>query len=341
MNNIRMRMVAIVIGYSGFALPLAAQDAPLPEASNATHAEPVMIAFSEHPEWVDVPALALRLTALAHVNVVGAEQGQGAALITIEWHSPSYARVAVTRQEGTPIARLVELPTDASERVETLAILATNLLRDESAELLAMLRRPTEPALAYAPPEPAPPVIMLVEETPDAALVMPESVAPPPQEEAEAPEASPPFLRMGLSGHFGSVPHGSNFEVDVIAGLELTWTAPEWLALGVREINVGAISNSSDVHVNFAPFAELGVSIDVLTLYGQLGAHLQVGSDARVGVAPMTVIGARFRLIPEFSIGVETALRVIATDSFETSLYALPQGALPWTGGLSLLFHIS
>lgn len=350
MNNIRMRMVALAFATTGLAQPLSAQDA-LPESGEVPAPERLMIAFSEHPEWVDVQALAHRLTTLAHVTVVGSEQAEGAAMLTVEWHSPSYARVAVTRPQGTPTARLVELPSDASERVETLAILATNLLRDESAELLAMLRRAPDPAAAYAdvPPEPTPPIIVLVEnqqatEEPVAPEAV-EPVAPEPatdallEEEDIAP--SPPFLRLGLAGHLGSVPSGSNFDLDLIAGLEVAWTAPEWLAIGVRDINVGAISRNADVHVDFAPFIELGVSIEFLTLYGQLGAHLQVTSEERAGVAPMTVIGARFRLIPEFSIGVETALRVVASDAFETTLYELPQGSMPWTAGLAFLFHIS
>ena len=55
----------------------------------------------------------------------------------------------------------------------------------------------------------------------------------------------------------------------------------------------------------------------------------------------MGVIGARFRLVPELSIGVETALHVIATDTFVAGAHTLPQWSVPWTGGLALLFHIS
>ena len=223
-----------------------------------------------------------------------------------------------------------------------------------------MLRRAPEPAVAYAdaPFEPTPPIILLVETEEAPAPVSPEPVSPEPVSpvspepvspepgidalrDEEGVEPSPPFLRLGLAGHLGSVPSGSNVDLDLIAGLEVAWTAPEWLAIGVRDINVGGISRDADVHVDFAPFVELGVSIEFLTLYGQLGAHLQVTSDARGGAAPLTVIGARFRLAPEFSIGVETALRIVATDSFATSLYTLPQWSMPWTAGLAFLFHIS
>lgn len=320
-----------------------AQEAPIVRPS-----ERVVIAFSEHPEWVDVQALARRLSGLADVEIVGAERASTAAMLSVEWHTPNYARIAITRPDGSITARLVELPNDATERVETMAILATNLLRDESTELLAMLRRSPEAvaetrADQAAEAEPSPPVLVLVEaETPSTPAQAYAVDAPEPLEVEEEERAAPssPFLRLGLGAELGSVPRGTGLEVDTLSGLELAWTAPEWLALGVRNLNVAAVSNRT-VHVDFAPFVEGRVSFDFLALYGQLGAHLQVDGDGRVGGAAMGVLGARFRVVPEFSMGLETALRVVVTDTFDTSTHTLPQWSIPWTGGLVLLFHVS
>ena len=333
-----MRARTLVLAVSvvlGIAAPARAQ-----EGAAVSPSEELVIRFSEHPEWVDVQALARRLSVLAGVQVVGVERAETAAMLSIEWHTPAYARIAITRPGGAPTARLVELPEDATERVETIAILATNLLRDESTELLAMLRRAPEESA------PAPPILVLVEaDAPPAAepVSLPsveEQVPAIAVEEEPAPQLpSAPFLRLGLAAHLGSVPHGAGHEADTISGLEVSWTSA-WLALGVRELNVGALNNQP-LHVDLAPFAEARATFDFLALYGQLGVHLQVDEDARFGVAPMGVIGARFRLVPEFSIGVETALRVIATDTFVTGAHTLPQWSVPWTGGLALLFHIS
>ena len=109
---------------------------------------------------------------------------------------------------------------------------------------------------------------------------------------------------------------------------------------------MSGLPRGAGTRIDLAPFVELGWTVSFFTLYGQLGAHLQVVFDIergtqRGGVAPLGVVGARFRLDRLFSLALEGALRVVATDSFATALHELPQLAVPFTIGISALFFVN
>jgi hypothetical protein len=285
---------------------------------------------------IDLARIGARVEAETGTDVAldGLEHPDGAALhIRIE--SDAQVVLVLVQTDGTTMERATELPPDPVERAETLAILAVNMLRDESAELLALLRPP--PVVVEAPA----PVV-------DAIMVAAPSVEPTAPLEAEPPpEPRDPFLRFGLAAHVGSISSSDGLEPDVLGGGEVAWTPTPFLAIGARDLTVGGTLYGSGVHVDAAPFAELGLVLSFVTLYADLGAHVQLqtgsgnGGPTSFGVAPLLVAGIRFRLAPEVSLGAETAVRVVATDSFFTGLHELPQLAVPWTGGLSLLFHVS
>lgn len=180
-------------------------------------------------------------------------------------------------------------------------------------------------------------------DSPSHGSIAPSALAAPVPDEARRPV----FLRLGLGVQLGSVgrPDGGH-DLTLVSGFELAWTPEPFLAIGVRDVSGGFVGVIDRAHYGGSPFAELAWTlIPELALHGQLGVQLQGTSGGRnaaaAGVAPFLVLGARVPILPELSIAIETALRVVATDGLLTQLQMLPQGAVLWTGGLSLLFHIA
>lgn len=299
--------------------------------------------------------------------------------------SPRRVRLVLVRPDGSTMRRTSSVHADASERLATIVILASNLLRDESGELLALLRRrePEEPAPVSEPEVVEPEVV-------EPAIVEPEVVEPAPEPPVAAPEVTPaeapaspieeapsdegtetetpallaptphppiespsppspprdPFLRVAMSGQLGTVPHaGGNYDLAWIAGVDLMATPLPFLAVGLRAIG-GGFTTTRAWCVGAAPFVELAWRFaDVLDLHGGAGVHLQyIARDETyetAGVAPLVLVGARFYADPIFSISLETALHFVASTVFHVGSDLLPQGAISWTGGLSLAFHVS
>lgn len=403
MKPLPSRVWCVVIGSLAWGILACGASAQTEERR-----EELVLVLGDHLEWLDVAALTARLGVLADVVVRDAATERTSEL-SIHMRGARRARVELTRVDGRRIGRTVSLPSEARERVETLAILAANLLRDESAELLAMLRpRPDAPtdsvpetpdgtaSTEASEPSAVEPSANEAAAGVSTAGVSTADVRTPETDTADAdtaesgtaenvsdtaepsttepdaadvgtaepsttdPDAAPldapieraegtmrpPFLRLGLSGELGSVPRGAGYEVDLLYGLELSWTAPELVAIGLRDVGVRGLPEGREgITVDFAPFVELSGSFEFLTLYGQIGAHTQVvvdfGINEHFGVAPLAAVGVRFRLIPEMSIGLETVVRVVASERFTTALHSLPQLSVPWMAGLALLFHIS
>lgn len=322
---------------SASCLPARGQAQDVSEASVPAE---VRVSYALADEtWIDRAVLARRALELAGVTLVEGEAAPEAWWLVIEMPEPEAARVTLHRAGSDPIERQVAVPDHLAERTEALAIVAANLLRDESAELLALLAPPPaettpEPAETLEPPvETTAPV-----ETADPSAELGNPVAPdrPP---------GPPWLRLGLAAHLTSVPAGGGTEADVFYGVEIAWTAPELLAVGVRDIAAGGLPGRDGAHIDASPFAELAWTLDFFSLYGQVGAHLQViieqaDGDAHMGVAAFADVGARFRLDPVFSLGIETMLRLVATEELSTSAHQLPQLSLPWSAGITAQFHI-
>ena len=85
--------------------------------------------------------------------------------------------------------------------------------------------------------------------------------------------------------------------------------------------------------------------VDVLDLHGGAGVHLQyIARDATyetAGVAPVVMAGARVYFDRVVSLALETELHFAASNVIHVGTDLLPQGAVSWTGGLSLAFHVS
>jgi hypothetical protein len=191
-----------------------------------------------------------------------------------------------------------------------------------------------EPEQALPEPEQA-----QVETTPTDLEAAPAAPSEPTPEDAPEVEG-PPFLRIGLGAQLGSTPSPTGIDLVWLAGLEVAVMPIPFLALGVREVG-GGLATNSRWHAGGAAFAELMWRlVPEVELYGSIGAHVQYRPYAALGVAPLGGLGIRFITERIFAFGIDTEVRIAATDSFHTGLQIVPQGAVVWTGGLHALFLI-
>jgi hypothetical protein len=338
---------------------------------------------------VDVEALRAALARELGVEVVlAAGRGGDPLRVRVRAIGRRRAVLELRRPDSSRMVRGTELDADPAERLETIVILAVNLVRDESAELLELLRRrrgesttePVEIATEAAAPDapqnelagpvvaadPTPPLEVAettTEETPNAPETL-AAAAPPGQAAMEAPTvaaddpdtepvapADPAgpgqrVLRTGLGAFVGSVPSGGGTEVTVLGGLELVFTPTDFAAIGVRDLGGGApLGSIGGWSFGGTLFGELGWILDpAVVLHAGLGVDLRVNGlvdRATAGAAPVLFVGARFFLLRELSIAVQTALHAVATDAWSSNLHLLPQGAVLWTGGVGFAFHVS
>lgn len=318
--------------------------------ARAQEAEPreiVVVCEGADCAQIDLDRVRARVGAETGVEVhVATDPSARGATLHIRIEGDVRVVLVLARADGSQMERTTELPDEPSERAETLAILAVNMFRDESAELLALLRATPPDTTGATPDAPAETDTVETVETVEVETVEAPSTTPVTPLPPVAPPRAP-FLRLGLAAQLGSTPRSGGAAFDFIAGLEISWTPLPYFALGMRDLGGGGSLPGPASHVDGSPFAELGLALSFVTLYADLGAHLQLIVDgvhdgvSAIGVAPFVVLGVRFRLAPEVSLGAETAIRVVATDAFFSGLYELPQLAVPWTGGLSLLFHVS
>ena len=260
--------------------------------------------------------------------------------------------------------------SDPGERLETIVILAVNMVRDEASELLELLRRrraveadhggegAPEAVMvttgAPADPEPDAPrdpaggsgteAIAEAPATTSVATHVPTEVVPPAEVASRPPGQR--VVRIALGALVGTIPQGLGQDATLLGGLELAWTPTDFLALGVRDLGGGASPTIGRWSVGGALFGELGWVVDpALVLHLELGVDLRVNGasvgQGSGGVAPLAVLGARFFPIVTPSIAVQTGLHVVATGAWSTTLHVLPQGAVLWTGGISIAVHVS
>ncbi len=257
----------------------------------------------------------------------------------------SHVVLLLQRGDGSELRREAELPEEAAESVRSIVILAANLVRDEARELLALLTAP--PAVALAPGEGRMPPAVDFAPTIAPAPAVSTSATQPDVPVAPPSVRSPPFLRVGADVHLGSTPRASGYDVLIAGGAQGAWILSPSIAIGVRNIGGGELDRTSRAHFDLAPFAEISWNlIPELQLYGQFATTIQMlfasaQAQVAIGVAPMLVAGARVPLVPEFSIGLETALTVPVTDTFYAHTHSLPLGAVIWTGGVSVLFFVN
>lgn len=197
-------------------------------------------------DGVDAGAVRARLAAELRAPIVPRADGAACALpclsITIEGRS---ATVAFTPVRGASRARTVELGGDPAQWPVVITLLAGNVVRDEAADVLALLPEPapppTPPAAASVPPaavDPAPPAW-----SPELELAPPSSAGAAPL--PPAPER--PWRQVGfglvpvLSTDFtqiGQVSHA--FSLDLIAGVSGGSTGVT--VSGVADVERGTVS---------------------------------------------------------------------------------------------------
>jgi hypothetical protein len=134
------------------AVTAAAQPSAAPTRAGETLA--LGLELNAAPADLDANALRAAISRELDLQVELGEWGAtraalGVIAVTIERNA---ARV-VYRRTGTAVERIVALPAAPSERIQLIAFLATNLVRDQTSEVLAkMSRAPASPVRA----EPAP-----------------------------------------------------------------------------------------------------------------------------------------------------------------------------------------
>lgn len=162
-----------------------------------------------------------------------------------------------------------------------------------------------------------------------------------------APFEPGPFS-IGISGMVGTRDDGrGGLTPTWTGGLDVSLRLMSWLAIAGRRLH---FSSADTLHGNryaigISPAVELMLRPwERIELFGTLGAGLQTrfGADQelRMGVAPFIGAGARFFAADIFSIGLEGAVYVPSTDGYLFGHEIMPAGAVLFTGGLSLAFHI-
>ena len=146
-------LTALVFGWSAICAPCAA--APnisqrQPSAASQAKAENLTATVTIEDSTLSVPAvlaeIAGELGATIHPTTM-AEASDRHLVISIRGHKAS---ITFTEPQGHSVGRTIELPEDESLAMETMALLASNLVRNEAAELLEELARKAEAARSTA-----------------------------------------------------------------------------------------------------------------------------------------------------------------------------------------------
>lgn len=277
--------------------------------------------------YVD-PALALDVEALraglaADLGYEVAVSDADAARLTVTSHEGG-AELRY-EDEGAARVRRVELPADRAEAGATLVLIAANLVRDPTDQLVG------------AAPEPEP----VVPEPPA------EELAPVPEAPAPSFAVQNPFrLSLGILAGAASTPSG--VAGYWYLGLDLMGAVHPNIAIGITRLSFGLGFSSVESFVfslQGTPTLEVSAFVDPhVQVYGQVGVALQGRAQTafREGyfqVAPFVGGGVRFWANEWITIGLEIGLHVVATDAFLMGDVALPQGSVAGSGALNVGFH--
>jgi hypothetical protein len=226
------RITAVLIGGSlGLAVGLCILAAP-------AHAEPAPITVAVG-EGLDADAVRDRLAAELRMPIARMREGGGCELpclsVTTDGRS---ATVAFTPSRGAPRARTVELGADTSQWPVVVTLLAGNVVRDEAADVLALLPAPAPAPGAPSPPAAAPEIAAAVPAAPEAAdataarvsagvpVLAPPAAIAPIRADLLLPERAGPWSPIGfgfvpgLSTDFTRIGRVTHFlSLDLIAGV--------------------------------------------------------------------------------------------------------------------------
>jgi len=221
--------------------------AAAPALAQEPASQPVVTLQVRAPETVDAAALAEALASDLGVRVeLVRPDAEGEARVIVDVTPEGTVVLRVRRDGLPPTERETEPGPDRRQTTVTISLLASNLVRDESEEVLGLLEPPPEPPIVVVSPEDAPPPPAQPEAEPPATEAPP---PPPPPEPPPVEEEPFPFMP---------------FAVDFVPFVGFSSAGPQRrvLSLGV----VGALSGSVD---GFS-----GSSVLDLTLRDVRGAQL-------------------------------------------------------------------
>lgn len=333
---------------SVWALLAMLETASVPTKDAAPACRVSLASEGAEPQGIDLDSLRL---AIGHETrcVVSETPLEGVPHLVLRLDVPTRARLELSHPDGRRLERDVPLDLDVAERVHAIAIVATHMLRNEADELLAALTAQRESVAAGAGEE-----NLEVGVAVDAGSGADAAIAPAAHDRAadaqvtadpEIAPPSPPLIRLAIGASLSSTPARGGLDATFVGGLEVAVMATPWLAIGLRDLGGSGLLAPRDTWaLGGAPFAELAWRFDdTWSIHGQVGADVRVlggSGPERAGVAPFVLAGGRVQLLREVSLALQTGLHVAASETWATALHGLPQGAILWSGGLSLALHL-
>jgi hypothetical protein len=198
---VRFRVALAFVSALAWTIPSAAADdgpAPAPAESAPAQALPVTIKLASTPLQAEAIRAAIESELRVPVRLDDVPPDEGLS-VSVKWRR---ATVSYRSRQGETTTRSLDLPANAEQSVEVIALLAGNLARDEASELLARLAPPPSAAAETpaatgdsAPPAP--------ESTP------PVEAKPEPEKPKEPPKPPPP--PKPLDGLIRGTPASMNF----------------------------------------------------------------------------------------------------------------------------------
>ncbi len=137
-----MPFVALLVAGS----PATARASTPMSRTSERHSGPLRTAVTVRDSTLEASSVVAAVSAeLGRELVPVSQRTRGGSLLIIDV-AGAYATVSFRASEGSAVGRSIELPEDSTRALETLALLASNVVRNEAAELLDELVRKAEAA---------------------------------------------------------------------------------------------------------------------------------------------------------------------------------------------------
>jgi hypothetical protein len=247
-------------------------------------------------------------------------------VLTISWDEPRRRFVLTYRDaSGEEMSRIFADGLDQRTGLEVLALVAANLVRNDTEELLATLTpRHVSAGTPVADPSTTPSNIVIAR-----------------------PRATPVDRALAHRWSIGTLGYLSSRSAEPVystgSGFFVSRTMSRHLALGLTDIMV--FPNGGQTVLSGGPYAEaFWFARDWLQLFGQLGVPLQgrwsANRPAAFGAQPFLEGGLRFWIGGRVSIAAAMRVAVVASSAFGSPPTELVQGTVSAGGGLELGFHL-
>lgn len=164
---------------------------------------------------------------------------------------------------------------------------------------------------------------------------------------AEANAARQRPLEFGFATSFSTVAADDDRLWLYVPSFHGGYTLSDELSVGVQRITWGtnALATGERSMFGATPYIERYMFLNPsMQLYGQLGLAWQTRSGANLesamGLALSASVGARHWIARRFTLGYVVRAFDVLTDGYAMCPRVLPGGALVFSGGFSLEFHI-